>query len=380
MPKFKAGAYTQQQTGYKAFVPNFIDQPYTWDDRRIDVILADAMRYLGELNAYSTLVPDVDFFIKMHVTKEATVSSRIEGTRTNIDDAVKTVEEVSPEQRDDWDEVQNYIKAMNYAIAELEHLSLSTRLIKSTHKYLLDGVRGYGKQPGEIRSSQNWIGGATLNDASFIPPPAHEVPALLGDLEKFWYNKTLTLPDLIKVAMSHYQFETIHPFLDGNGRVGRLLITLHLVSLGILTKPTLYLSDFFEKHRDQYYDALSRVRATNDMEGWLRFFLVGVAETAKKGRDTFQKIIDLREKYEDTIEKRMPSRRQKTTKALLLKMFSQPIVSINDLSKIGDEVISFQTASTIAKELTDSGILVEITGRKKNRLFVLDEYLNLFRG
>ena len=379
MTKFKAGIYKKwfQTKGYEYeyFSPEFINKPFEWEDKKITLLLEDAVRFLGELNAYSLLIPDVDFFIKMHVVKEATTSSKIEGTKTELDEAILPKEEIIPERRDDWEEVQNYIKAINHTVSELSKLPLCIRLIKNAHKILLSGVRGKERQPGEIRKSQNWIGGSSLQDAVFIPPHHSEVPDLLTDLEKFWHNKNLNIPTLIKVALTHYQFETIHPFLDGNGRIGRLLITLQLIDYGFLKKPTLYLSYFFEKNRISYYDSLNTVRETNDIEQWIRFFFTGVITTAREGIHTFEEIIKLRNSYEQEIMKF--GRQAKLAHQALLFMFSKPIVGVKDIK---DEVgVAYNTANSLMYKFLKADMVKEITGHSRNRLFVLWKYLNLFK-
>jgi len=374
---FKSGHY-QSQGSYKAFIPESVNFDLELKDPQIPLLLSEAMRYLGELNAYSELIPDINFFIKMHVAKEATVSSRIEGTKTNIEEAVKNREEISLEKRDDWEEVQNYIKAINYATDRLKTLPLSLRLINEVHKILLSGVWGYSKTPGEIRISQNWISGDGLdiNTASFVPPPAYIIGDLLSDLQKYWHNQDLVVPELVKIAITHYQFETIHPYLDSNGRIGRLLITLQLVNSKILSRPALYFSDYLEQNRSSYFDSLDRARKANDIEQWIRFFFSGVAKTARDAKDTLSNVVKLRSEYIDTIEKGVGIRRQANTKMLLPHLFGKPVVSVLEVEKYLSVVT--QTANDLVKDLVRLGILSETTGKQKNRSFVLKSYLDLF--
>jgi len=338
------------------------------------VLLENANRALGELNAFSLIVPDIDLFIQMHVVKEAQSSSRIEGTQTAMDEALLPAEQIAPEKRDDWQEVHNYVEAVNYAIDALTTLPLSNRLLKQAHGVLMDGVRGEHKLPGEFRSSQNWIGGSSLMDASFIPPHHEGVAELMGDLEQFLHNDSIAVPHLVRIALAHYQFETIHPFLDGNGRIGRLMIPLYLVSHGVLSKPSLYLSDFFERNRASYYDALMQVRTSNNLIHWVRFFLNGLLETATKGRDTFQQILSLRSEVEQSVlslGKRAPLAR-----AALNVLYRQPIVTAKHLEEALS--VSQPTADSLIKALIKKDILTEMTGQKRWRSYIFDPYIKLF--
>lgn len=365
----------KEEFEYKSFLPSSINREFIVDDQSTILLLEEAIRLIGELNAYSRLIPDVDYFIQMHIKSEAISSSRIEGTRTEIDEILLPEEEIDPERRDDWREVRNYIDAMNWSIAELKQLPVSLRLVKESHGRLLAGVRGEHKLPGEIRTSQNWIGGSSIRTAHFIPPTHEELPQLLSDWEKFWHNTSISVPVLIKIAIMHYQFETIHPFLDGNGRIGRLLITLQLIERGFLSKPVLYISDYFEEHRQSYYDSLDRVRNDNDLEGWVRFFLEGVVMTCTKGKQKFENIIALRESYEHKISRL--GRKVPRARKLLLHLFSQPIVSVKDVAEVLG--ITYRVANALVMDLVDLGILEEKTGYSRNRLFEMKDYVTLFR-
>lgn len=372
---FKSGSW-KNQFQYKSFSPALVNSEWIVNDGSLNKLLSEANIRLGELNAYSMLIPDVDFFIRMHVQKEATTSSRIEGTQTNMEEALQKKEYIEPDKRDDWQEVQNYVKAMNEAIKGLSTLPLSSRMLKSAHATLMKNARGEHKQPGEFRRSQNWIGGSSLNDAAFIPPAHDEVGELMSDLEKFIHNENITTPDLIKAGIMHYQFETIHPFLDGNGRIGRLLITLYLVNKKILFKPTLYLSAFFEKNRMVYYDNLMRTRTHHDLGQWLIFFLEGVKQTAGNSIDTFRNIIALRNRLE---RKTIISLGKKTQTAqdLLNHLYKHPVVDSSDVAKALD--VNASTAFRMIEDFVHLKILREQTGYKRNRLFTFKEYIDLFK-
>lgn len=371
--QFKSGVWRQQYQ-YKSFDPVPVNVQWQWENPQINALLERATKALGELNAFSLIVPDIDLFIQMHIAKEAQTSSRIEGTQTQLDEALMPEAQIAPEKRDDWQEVRNYVRAMNEAVDELTRLPLSNRLLKKTHQTLMSGVRGKTKQPGEFRISQNWIGGSSLADAAFIPPHQDSVPELMGDLEKFWHNEAVTVPHLIRIAISHYQFETIHPFLDGNGRIGRLMIPLYLISHGLLEKPSLYMSDFFERNRASYYDALMGVRISHDLTHWLLFFLNGMEQTAIKGRDVFKEILSLRSEVEK-LALGLGKRAELANKFLTV-LYRNPIVTAKEVEEALE--IATPTANALLKTFKELDILVEVTGLQRGRIYVFTKYLNLF--
>jgi len=373
MKHFQSGKFVQQ-AHYKSFQPNPLNRAWEVEDMSLLQLLGQADRELGKLDMYSEYIPNIDLFIRMHVLKEATQSSKIEGTQTNIEEALLEKEDVALERRDDWEEVHNYVAAMNEAVARLQALPFSARLIRDTHKTLMQGVRGKHKQPGEFRHSQNWIGGASINDAVFVPPVHESVAELIGDIEKFVHNEQQYFPELLKAALVHYQFETIHPFLDGNGRVGRLLITLYLVSRGILKQPVLYLSDYFERNRQLCYDNLMRVREKNDLKQWFKFFLVGVIETAKSSTSTFDHILKLQKRVETQLQT-LGSRTANAQKVLYY-LYQRPVVNAAKVGEVAE--ISPASAYKLIADLERFGILREITGGKRGKMYIFAAYMKLF--
>lgn len=374
LEQFKAGQF-EKGYEYRYFLPTNINDEWIWQSPQINALLEKAAVKLGELNSFARLVPNIDLFIQLHVTKEAVVSSRIEGTQTNMQEAVLSEAEISPEHRNDWREVQNYIQALNQAITTLQTLPLSSRLLKETHAILLSNVRGEHKLPGEFRVSQNWIGGNSLSDATFIPPHHQYVDDLISDLERFLHNDDVHVPALIRIAIAHYQFETIHPFLDGNGRIGRLLITLFLVSAGVLDKPLLYLSSYFEKNKGLYYDNLMRVRTHSDMLQWLKYFLVGIEQTASLAVHTLSEILKLKARLEKELQQSF-GRRNASAQVLLNSLFEQPATSVEDASRICD--LSYKAANDLISLMSKHEILHEVTGQTRNRVFVFAPYLDIF--
>jgi len=372
---YKSGNLQASAENYKFFMPTKVNDQWSWEDQEINNLLQNAAIKLGELNSFAKLVPNVDLFIQLHVTKEAVVSSRIEGTQTSMDEALMSEIEVAPERRDDWKEVQNYIEALNSAIKELDTLPISSRLLCKLHAILLSSVRGENKQPGEFRRSQNWIGGTNPSNAEFVPPQHAYVGELMGDLENFIHNQHIQVPSLIRIAIAHYQFETIHPFLDGNGRIGRLLITLFLVDQQILTKPLLYLSTFFEKNKNTYYDKLTEVRTQNNMNLWIKYFLKGVTETSEKAVDTLSQVLALKAKCETKITQEF-GRKANSANLLLQRLLVKPIVDVKQVQAITDS--SYKASNDLVKDFIDVGFLKEMTGQSRNRLFVFESYLNLF--
>ncbi len=371
----RSGAYTQQSSGYKAFIPRPLPpDPPIQLSKGLPKLLSQADRAIARLDSLGDILPNVDLFIAMFVRKEAVLSSQIEGTQASLEDLFQYESGQSPEKINDVDEVVNYIKALNFGMERLDTLPMSNRLIREIHEVLLKGVRGSRKTPGEFRRSQNWIGppGSTLKDASFVPPPPNEVPQNMGDLEKYLHLEN-ELPVLINCALIHYQFETIHPFLDGNGRLGRLLITFYLYWKEILHKPLLYLSYFFKKNRQEYYDRLTMVRNSGNYEQWLEFFLKGVIEVSDLAIDTSKRILELQTNHRNLLwQKKISS---PLAVGLLEKLFYTPYMSVKDVAEVFS--ISYQSASVLVTQFEKHKILKEVTGRKRDKRYVYKQYIDI---
>ncbi|MEO8501495.1 MAG: Fic family protein [Vicinamibacteria bacterium] len=340
-------------------------------------LLSAADRALGRLDGSVLTLPNPDLFVFMYVRKEAVLSSQIEGTQSSLQDLLAAEARLFDRNLPgDVDEVVNYVKAMNHGLARLNDLPVSVRLIREIHEKLMEGARGEKLRPGELRASQNWIGpgGSTLNTASFVPTPHHTVPGALGDLEIFLHGKD-ELPPLVKIALAHVQFETIHPFLDGNGRVGRLLITFLLTESGILHQPVLYLSHYFKLHRQAYYDRLQGVREHGDWEGWMEFFLKGVAEVAQEAAGTARRILNLREQHRTAITTKL-GRAAGNGHKVLESLFDRPIVAVKDVRELTGT--TFAAANSLVSKLVDLGVLREMTGYARNRRFSFEPYIALF--
>jgi len=376
LSNFKSGVFRMGDQ-YRYFLPEFINHSFDIDNAEIVSLIETASLKLGELNSFARFVPNIDLFIHSLVAKEAVTSSAIEGTQTNIEEALTDKTDIDPDHRNDWLEVQRYIEAMNTSVSDLSHLPLSSRLIKKAHKILLTGVRGKHKAPGEFRKSQNWIGGATLKDALYIPPHHNYLPDLMSDLEKFLHNDRIEVSHLIKIGIVHYQFETIHPFLDGNGRIGRLLITLYLVSFNLLEKPLLYLSDFFEKNRTHYYDNLTRTREKHDLNHWLKFFLVGVIETSTKSINVLQRILALKEELtQDKLS--TLGRKFGTAQVLLDSIFKSPVVTSKKVQSLTQ--LSPKASNELIADFIKLDILNELNDKKRDRVFFFKDYLDILRS
>lgn len=377
-PGLRAGRYIRQPTGYRAFLPAPLPpQPPLTLDGEMAALLSTADRAMGRLDGSVLTLPNPDLFVFMYVRKEAVLSSQIEGTQSSLQDLLSAEAQLFdlglPR---DVDEVLNYVRAMNHGLGRLAELPVSVRLIREIHEQLMQGVRGGRLQPGELRTSQNWIGpaGCTLATATFVPPPHHEVPQALGDLERFLHSPD-TLPPLVKIALAHVQFETIHPFLDGNGRVGRLLITFLLTECGVLHKPVLYLSHYFKQHRQAYYDHLQAVRERGDWEAWLVFFLRGVIEVAGEAANTARRILQLREQHRATITEHL-GRAAGNGHRVLESLFDRPIVAVADVQQLTGT--TFAAANTLVSRLVQHGVLHEMTGYARNRRFRYAPYIALF--
>ncbi len=374
----RAGRYITQPTKYRAFIPSPLPpEPAIRISGALQVLLSKADRALGRLDGSIHTLPHPDLFVAMYVRKEAVLSSQIEGTQSSLQDVLAAEAKVLAADRPkDVDEVFNYIAAMNHGLTRLEKLPVCVRLIREIHERLLQGVRGEHLTPGELRRSQNWIGphGCTLNEATFVPPPPHEVAQHLSDLERFLHTDS-DLPLLIKIGLAHAQFETIHPFLDGNGRIGRLLITFLLCEKQVLLRPVLYLSWYFKRYRQEYYEHLQAVRDRGEWEGWLSFFLRGVDAVSQQATETARRLLSLREHHREQIAQSL-GRAAGNGHRTLEYLYQHPIVQVGDVRELTGT--TYPAANDLVNRLEQIGVVEEVTGQKRHRRFVYKDYLAIF--
>ena len=377
-PTGRSGRYVSQREGYRAFHPAPLPpSPAIVLKGQLQRLLSEADRSLGRLDGSVQTLPNPDLFVYMYVRKEAVLSSQIEGTQSSLQDLLAAEAHLPAAGRPrDVDEVVNYVRAMNRGLERLATLPVSVRLIREIHAELLQSVRGSHLSPGELRRSQNWIGpaGCSLAEASFVPPPPSEVPVALGQLETFLHEQD-DLPLLVKIGLAHAQFETIHPFLDGNGRVGRLLITFLLCERSVLAKPVLYLSHYFKRHRQEYYERLQAIRDHGDFESWLSFFLRGIADVSGEAADTARRILQLREDHRRAITAKL-GRGAANGHRVLEQLYEQPIVSVRDVRELLGT--TYAGANQVVQRLVEMSILTEITGQSRHRRFRYDAYVRLF--
>jgi len=376
--KNRAGAYVRQVSGYRAFIPSPLPpNPPVNIDSKLQTLLSRADRALGRLDGSITTLPNPDLFVFMYVRKEAVLSSQIEGTQSSLQDVLAAEARILDQHRpSDVREVLNYIDALRHGLERLESLPVSVRLFREIHEHLMRGVRGSHLTPGELRLSQNWIGpaGCTLSNATFVPPPPDQVPQALSDIERFLHQDQ-SLPLLVKIGLAHAQFETIHPFLDGNGRIGRLLIAFLLCEADVLQKPVLYLSHYFKAHRQAYYDHLQLIRDDGNWESWLRFFLSGVIEVSQQATGTVRCILQLREECRTKLTDNL-GYSAGSGHRVLEAMYERPIISVKDVADITGN--SYVAANKLVARLSDLGLLREVTGQTRNRRFRFESYIRLF--
>ncbi len=374
----RAGEFIEIGSGiskYNCFVPKGLPpkEPSIQYDDELIYLISEANRYIGRLDEVTDTLISPEYFVYMYARKEATLSSQIEGTQATFSDLIKAEAGISDEIPDDVKEIENYVKAVNYGFERMETLPLSLRFVREIHEILMQGVRGENKSPGEFRKSQNWIGGYSISTASYILPSVEHMNELLYNLEQFIHEKNY-MSILIKTALIHSQFEMIHPFLDGNGRVGRLLVAFYLAKEDILHKPTLYLSKYFKKNRQTYYECLYDIHAKGDYETWIKFFMEGIIDTSKEAIDMARAISSLKEN--DIRKISTMGRSSENALKIYEGLFDKPTTTIEDIMNRLE--ISNATAGRLAEKLIDLGILININNKSRNKVFVYKEYMDIF--